>query len=105
RKARDFLLEGLLAGYWVWRMGRAGFILDNMIAAGKVKLMVVVMPALHTSANMPMGGPRRGGGPGGMPSTDDFSKDFLNDIMPYAETHYRVYTGRAHRAMAGLSMG
>jgi len=32
-------------------------------------------------------------------------QDFVTDIMPYAETHYRVYTDRAHRAIAGLSMG
>ena len=32
-------------------------------------------------------------------------QDFLNDIIPYAESHYRVLTDRAHRAIAGLSMG
>ena len=32
-------------------------------------------------------------------------KDFVNDIMPYAETHYRVLRDRQHRAIAGLSMG
>ena len=32
-------------------------------------------------------------------------KDFVNDIMPYVETHYRVLRDRAHRAIAGLSMG
>ncbi len=86
-------------------IGRAGFILDNMIAARKVKPMVVVMPALHTSANMSMGGARRGAAPGGPQPRNEFDEDFLNDIMPYAETHYRVLTDRPHRAMAGLSMG
>src|SRR5438477_12115628 len=55
-------------------VGRAGFILDNLIATGKAKPMLVVMPAGHT-------GPFRLGGP--RPAIDDFSKDFLNDIMPY----------------------
>jgi enterochelin esterase family protein len=32
-------------------------------------------------------------------------QDFTNDIMPYVESHYRVYTDRRHRAIAGLSMG
>jgi enterochelin esterase-like enzyme len=32
-------------------------------------------------------------------------KDFVEDIMPYAETHYRVLRDRQHRAIAGLSMG
>jgi enterochelin esterase-like enzyme len=101
-----YLLHGFSDNDNAWpTVGRAGFIFDNMIAAGKVKPMVVVMPALHTSANMAMGGPRGGGAAGGTPPRDDFSADFLNDIMPYAESHYRVYTDRSHRAMAGLSMG
>jgi enterochelin esterase family protein len=78
--------------------GRAGFILDNLIAAKKAKPMVIIMPAGHTS-RAPGG---RGGGPG---SSDEMVKDFLNDVMPYAESHYRVYTDKAHRAIAGLSMG
>lgn len=77
-------------------VGRAGFILDNLIAARKAKPMVVVMPAGHT-------GPFRFGGP--RPAVDEFSQDFLNDIMPYVEGNYRVYTDRKNRAIAGLSMG
>jgi len=77
-------------------VGRAGFILDNLLASGKAKPMVVVMPAGHTSA-FRFGGPR--------PGVDEFAQDFLNDIMPYVEKHYRVYADRQHRAMAGLSMG
>ena len=80
-------------------VGRAGFILDNLIAAGKAKPMVVVMPAGHTSAGFGMRGA------GGAPQRDEFAEDFLGDIMPYVESHYRVFTDRAHRAMAGLSMG
>ena len=82
-------------------IGRAGFILDNLIAAGKAKPMVVVMPAGHT-------GPVRFRPPGGdssRPRVDEFAQDFLNDIMPYAEKNYRVYTDQQHRAIAGLSMG
>ena len=78
-------------------VGRAGFILDNLIAAGKVKPMVVVMPAGHTRTGPNV--PRAAGAP------DEFVQDFLNDIMPYAESHYRVYADRSHRAIAGLSMG
>jgi hypothetical protein len=62
-------------------VGRAGFILDNLIAAGKAKPMVVVMPAGHTSAS---GFGARGGG--ARPAADEFSQDFLGDIMPYVET-------------------
>ena len=101
-----YLLHGAMDNDDSWTsVGRAGFILDNMIAAGKVKPMVVVMPAGHTNASNSMGGLRRGGTPGGTQPSDEFSRDFLNDIMPYAETHYRVLTDQPHRAMAGLSMG
>ena len=77
-------------------VGRAGFILDNLIAGRQAKPMIVVMPAGHT-------GPMRSGGP--RPAVDEFSQDFMNDIMPYVEKNYRVYKDREHRAMAGLSMG
>jgi len=91
-------------------VGRAGFILDNLIADKKAQPMVVVMPAGHTSAagfgargaasGTPPSGPAMGA-----PPLDEFAQDFLADIMPYAETHYRVLTDRANRAIAGLSMG
>ena len=77
-------------------VGRAGFILDNLIAAGKAKPMIIVMPAGHTRAAQ---------APGAGRTMDPFSQDFLTDIMPYVEKNYRVYTDRAHRAIAGLSMG
>ncbi len=77
-------------------VGRAGFIMDNLIAAKKAKPMVVAMPAGHTGS-FRFGGSR--------PSVDEFAQDFLNDLQPYVEKHYRVYTDRQHRAMAGLSMG
>lgn len=77
-------------------VGRAGFILDNLIAGKKARPMVVVMPAGHAGA-FNFGGPR--------PAVDEFSQDFLNDVMPYIEQNYRVLTDRQNRAMAGLSMG
>jgi enterochelin esterase family protein len=90
-------------------VGRAGFILDNLIAAGKAKPMVIVMPAGHTSQTQGIGGGGRGGAPTAAPATpmfdDEFVQDFVNDIMPYAESHYRIQADRAHRAIAGLSMG
>ena len=77
-------------------VGRAGFIMDNLIAEKKAKPMVIVMPAGHTGPMVQ--------GAGGL-RFDDFVKDFNDDIMPYAETHYRVIRDRKHRAIAGLSMG
>jgi enterochelin esterase family protein len=92
-----YLLHGAFDCDDSWTtVGRAGFILDNLIAANKAKPMVVVMPAGHT-------GPFNFGQ--GLPRVDPFIEDFVKDIMPYAESHYRVYTDRKNRAVAGLSMG
>ncbi len=94
-----YLLHGAMDCDDSWTtVGRAGFILDNLIAAKKAKPMVVVMPAGHTSKDF-----RMGGGIGR--SVDEFSEDFVKDIMPYVENHYRVRKDRTNRAIAGLSMG
>lgn len=92
-------------------VGRAGFILDNLIASGKAKPMIVVMPAGHVNgAGKALGSPTPAPAtaapvitPAGQP--DPFGQDFVNDLMPYVEKHYRVLTDRQSRAIAGLSMG
>lgn len=82
-------------------VGRAGFIVDNLIATGKAKPMVIVMPAGHTRQNMRFTPPPATGAP----PPDEFVQDFVTDIMPYVEKNYRVLTDRNNRAIAGLSMG
>jgi len=84
-------------------VGRANFILDNLIATNKAKPMIVVMPAGHTNAGG--GGGRGAATAGGPPPRDEFGEDFVKDVMPYVEKNYRVIPDRAHRAIAGLSMG
>jgi enterochelin esterase-like enzyme len=84
-------------------VGRAGFILDNLIAAGKAKPMIVVMPAGHT--RQPGMGPAAPPRTGGAPAADEFVQDFLTDLLPYVEKNYRVLADPQHRAIAGLSMG
>ncbi len=92
-----YLLHGAGDSDNAWStVGRAGFILDNLIAAKKAKPMVVAMPAGHTRAS---GSSRSTNG------VDEFVQDFLSDIMPHVEKNYRVYTDRDNRAIAGLSMG
>jgi len=76
-------------------VGHANYILDNLIAAGKAKPMLVVMPFGHT--------PDR---PGiDVLSNDDFGNDLLKDVIPYVEANWRTMSGTSSRAMAGLSMG
>lgn len=82
-------------------VGRANFILDNLIAARKAKPMIIVMPFGHTgpfSFFMPTAA---SGGIGNA----KFEDEFLKDIMPLVEKNYRVLTDRPNRAIAGLSMG
>jgi enterochelin esterase-like enzyme len=82
-------------------VGRASFILDNLIASKRAKPMIVVMPAGHTGP-FTFGG--RGAG-GGRPRTDEFVQEFSADILPQIEKSYRVHTSQSQRAIAGLSMG
>jgi enterochelin esterase family protein len=83
-------------------VGRANFILDNLIAAGKAKPMIIVMPAGHTGSFSFTAG-SSGGRPG--LGNQGFEDDFNKDIRPYIEKHYRVLADRGNRAIAGLSMG
>jgi enterochelin esterase family protein len=90
-------------------VGRAGFIFDNLIAAKQAAPMVVVMPAGHQPA-MPGAAPGAAtpGAPpaaAGPPAVNAFTREFVEDVMPYVERHYRVLTDRPNRAIAGLSMG
>ena len=90
-----YLLHGAFDSDHSWSsVGRAGFIIDNLIAAGKAKPMVVVMPHGHT-------GPFRFG----MPFSGEFETEFVTDILPQMEKRYRVEADRRNRALAGLSMG
>ncbi|WP_165228246.1 esterase [Aquisphaera insulae] len=92
-------------------IGRAGFILDNLIAAGKARPMLVVMP--NGSLPRPTNFPRIT--PGTTPSPEAraameaiqnrFTDELLKDIATFVEGHYRVLPGVENRALAGLSMG
>ncbi|HMI84291.1 MAG TPA: alpha/beta hydrolase-fold protein [Polyangiaceae bacterium] len=75
--------------------GSAGFIADNLIAAGKAVPLIIVMPySSDCSVTQP-------------PTSADFacSPKYKTAIVPYVESHYPVIVDRHHRAMAGLSMG
>jgi enterochelin esterase-like enzyme len=82
-------------------VGRAGVILDNLIAAGKAKPMIVVMPAGHTRP-FSFGAPPRSGS---QSFIDEFQQEFMRDIIPAIEKNYRIIANRNGRAIAGLSMG
>lgn len=77
--------------------GRAHVILDNMIASGAVKPMIVVMTDGHAIGSGEPEGRTR--------NVVAFEQDLLGEVMPLAESQYRIQADRNHRAIAGLSMG
>ena len=106
-----YLFHG--AGDWdvAWTdVGRANLIMDNLIAEGKAKPMIVVMPSIFQQAALGSGAlaPAAAGARGAAtaPGQDDgFTKELLGDIMPLIQKRYRVMTGPDNTAIAGLSMG
>jgi enterochelin esterase-like enzyme len=84
------------------KQGRANFILDNLIAAGKARPMIVVMESGYAM-------PRPAGTTRGPQFLQQMSEAFgallLNDLLPMIDTTYRTIADREHRAIAGLSMG
>ena len=78
--------------------GRADAILDNLIAAGQAKPMLVVM----ADGNLPAPGGARGYSDA---AVDVFARELLEAIVPFVEAEYRVRDDAAGRALAGLSMG
>lgn len=76
--------------------GNAPLILDNLIAAGKARPMIVVMPNTRGCASATPSAPGK---------DDACTQEYLKDIIPYVDGHYRTRADRASRALAGLSMG
>lgn len=76
-------------------IGRAHYILDNLIAADKAEPMIIVMPLGHTPSRPDAD----------MLANTDFSDDLLTDLVPFIEGNFRTVNVRGGRAMAGLSMG
>jgi enterochelin esterase-like enzyme len=86
--------------------GKAPFILDNLIAAGRAKPMIVVMDrgyALRAGAS-PVGGPN-GWFQNMRTAFATFEDVIVRDLIPMIDASYRTIPDREHRAMAGLSMG
>ena len=86
-----------------YKVGRVNYILDNLIAEGKAKEMIVVLPYGNPNKLVPQK-PQAD-----MPATrfgnDVFSNDLVGDLMPYIEQTYRTINDREHRAIGGFSRG
>ena len=82
---------------WI-TVGRANLIADNLIAAGRARPLIIVMPSGHVA---PPQAPEVK--PAELKSR--FEADLLKDVMPLIESGYRSLANRRSRAVAGLSMG
>lgn len=106
QESPDYPALYLLHGYgddesaWL-EVGRAQFIVDNLLARRKIRPLVVVMPSGHPlklDRTQPF---------------DDYAdrnvkwmeQDLLNDLEPFVQQSYRISRERSQRAIAGLSMG
>jgi len=99
-----YLLHGIGGDEKEWyNGGTPQVILDNLYAQGKIEPMIVVLPngrALKDDrATGDIMAPEKQQG------FATFEKDLLNDLIPFIESKYSVYTDKDHRAIAGLSMG
>ena len=85
----------------VWfEMGRTNLVVDNLLAGGKAKPMIVVS---ETSIIAGAGG--RGAGFGGGRGGGAYGQLMTNELIPWVDSHFRTIADRDHRAMGGLSMG
>jgi len=122
-----YLQHGGGEDYRVWtQMGHANLILDNLLAEGKAKPMIIVMET-SVDPGPRGGGPGRGGagrgpgaggtnaiagargaggpGRGGGFNVSDFEHRLLDDLIPFVDANFRTVAKQPSRAMAGLSMG
>jgi enterochelin esterase family protein len=102
-----YLLHGFSDDASGWTaVGRANVILDNLIAQGKAKPMIMVMPLGYGTMEMIRVGWDAWSHPDlRKRNFDKFRQALLQEVMPRIESEYRITKDRNARAIAGLSMG
>ena len=102
-----YLLHGWSDGAVGWSaVGHANFIFDNLLAQGKIKPMVVVMPLGYGDLSFVHSGFGVWRDPVPVAhNTALFTQTLLNEVMPRAESEYNISKDREGRAITGLSMG
>ena len=89
-----YLLHGIGGNEDEWYTnGAPNVILDNLIAAGKIKPFICVLPNGNAT------------GTGVSDGWTNFTKDLIDSLVPYVQANYSVYTDSQHRTVCGLSMG
>ena len=98
-----YLIHGMTDTYETWfKVGHMNNILDNLIAQGKAKRMIVVMPYANPYPEMIRQGKAQ---MYHAMDTDLVTKEILNEVKPFIEANYKVKTDAASRAVAGFSLG
>jgi enterochelin esterase-like enzyme len=102
-----YLLHGYSDGADGWTaVGKANYILDALIAQGKAKPMIVVMPLGYGAPEILANGWKTWGHPQlTQKNFDKFREMLVTELMPRVEKEYRISTKRTDHAIAGLSMG
>ena len=96
-----YLVSGTTDTEETWfKVGRANFILDNLIAQKKAVPMIIVLPY----GNM-MGGTPPPTSPQAADMYKVFNDELVGNIIPYVEANFRVIPDRERRAIAGFSRG
>lgn len=97
-----YLLHGSSDTEETWtKVGRANIILDNLIAQGKAKPMIVVMPYGRAYPTIS----KWAGSLRNWDNLQEISKDFLDNLFPFIEKNYRTKNDKDSRAIAGFSGG
>lgn len=95
-----------------FKVGKVNLIMDNLIAEGKVKPMIIVMPYGNIAARLSeqLGGqkpadPTVRDGEDAVKRAKDFENDLVKNILPYIEKNYHTENNRESRAIGGFSRG
>ena len=86
-----------------YKVGRVNYILDNLLAKKAAKEMIIVLP--YGNPTKLLAAPDANGAPQTRFGGDVFSKDLINDLMPFIEKSYRTINNKDHRAIGGFSRG
>lgn len=95
-----YLIHGATDTHETWfKVGRVNFILDNLIAAGKAKPMIIVMPYANPNLSF------EGNAIATRENPFDYTDELISDVIPFVEKNYRVQADASNRAIAGFSRG
>jgi len=98
-----YLIHGMTDTYETWfKVGRVNVIMDNLIAQGLAKRMIIVMPYANPYPEMITRGLAQAYDAMG---TDIVVREIIDEVMPYIKENYNILTGPDNTAVAGFSLG